>query len=193
MSNKESYTPEEWAKMTDLPVIAATAVILASPNPMGLPDEVSAEGAAYALLRPADTEGELLAALRADLHERWARRDDLDAPATDLPLYTGSLHYSDPDQALGELSALAGEVSAILAGKAAPRKPQRTGSSCWTPPHRSPTPQGRAGSLASAARRRLTRSRPCSTRLPKPSAQAGRLAGLAQGGRGSAGSGCFSR
>jgi hypothetical protein len=122
MSNKESYTPEEWAKMTDLPVIAATAVILASPNPMGLPDEVSAEGAAYALLRPPDTEGELLAALRADLHERWARRDDLDAPATDLPLYTGSLHYSDPDQALGELSALAGEVSAILAGKAAPEE-----------------------------------------------------------------------
>jgi hypothetical protein len=119
MSNKSSYTPEEWAKLMDLPMIAGTAVIMASPNPMGLPDEVSAEGAAYALRQP-DAGGELLSALRADLHERWARRDDIDAPSTDLPLYTGSLHYSEPARAREELSALAGEVLAILSDKAAP-------------------------------------------------------------------------
>jgi hypothetical protein len=121
MNYKSSYTPEEWAKLMDLPMIAGTAVIMASPNPMGLPDEVSAEGAAYALRQPG-AEGELLSALRADLHERWARRDDLDAPSTDLPLYTGSLHYSEPGRASEELSALAVEVVAILEDKAAPEE-----------------------------------------------------------------------
>ena len=120
MSNKDNYTPEEWAKLMDLPMIAGTALILASPNPMGLPDEVSAEGAAYSLRQQRDAEGELLDALRADLHERWTRRDDLDAPSTDLPLYTGSLHYSNPAQARDELSALAGEVAAILQDRATP-------------------------------------------------------------------------
>jgi hypothetical protein len=118
MSNRQTYTPEEWAKLTDLPVIAATALIMASPNPMGLPDEVSAEGEAYELLQQPGTESELLVALRADLRERWARRDDLDTPSGDLPLYTGSLHYSDPALEQQELTALAADVAAILRDKA---------------------------------------------------------------------------
>jgi hypothetical protein len=120
MSNKDSYTPEEWVKLMDLPMIAATALILASPNPMGLPDEVRAEGAAYSLMQQAEDKSELMDALRADLHERWARRDDLDAPAADLPLYTGSLHYSDPALERQELSALGAEVAGILEDKATP-------------------------------------------------------------------------
>lgn len=118
MSKKDTYTPEEWAKLTDLPVIAATAVIMASPNPMGLPEEVSAEGAAYSLLQQPASESEMLAALRADLHERWARRDDLDPPSDDLPLYTGDVQYADRAQEQQELSALAAEVLGILEGKA---------------------------------------------------------------------------
>ena len=122
MSNKSDYTPEEWAKLMDLPMVAATAVIMAAPNPMGLPDEVSAEGAAYEQLQQPGIETELLHALRADLHERWERRDDLDAPSPELPLYIGGVHYYDPVLERKELSALAGDVAAILQDRAMPEE-----------------------------------------------------------------------
>ena len=81
-----------------------------------------AEGAAYEQLQQPGIETELLHALRADLHERWERRDDLDAPSPELPLYIGGVHYYDPVLERKELSALAGDVAAILEDRATPKE-----------------------------------------------------------------------